>query len=698
MRNRPTWALVALLLAISAAGTAIWLSGYRSQEDAPEVTFEYLSQVGGFNRVIAVQPPYAYVGIGSRVDVVNISAPAQPWRVSQSMPLGQEVSDIVYADDLLYVATVGMSMSTSVPPTHESKLLIMNAVDPQALRVVGSWTVPGQVHTVDVKEGKAFLAVSNVPETQSGELQIVDVSDPLRISVLSTVAMHTSVNSAQVFGQLVYVAAGLGGFKVLDATDPRDPRFLWNPLDSPLRIEGDVVDIQVVGARVYLAVNESDVMVIDMSAPLQPTVVGEARDQSLDQPWFGQGFIRVVDDHVYRSATAEIDIWHIEDSGKISKQTWFNEVADVGDFQVLNHIAYVASGFDGLIIFDLTDPLVPLRLGVLDQPRYPQAIAVEEGIAVMADHGLTMVDVNDPRRPKMWGHLTTISDTVDIKSERNQAYLLMGTGMYALDLSDPEHLRASSVDTGTAGVCLAIADDTAFVGMTDGAVQMVDLTDPDTPQLSGKYIQAGDHVRSLDVENGLLYIIQRDSGLQIVDVSISASPRLLYSQGKDAGATELRVVGTTAYIGRSRKEDGRLEVWDVSNPRHPKVLSTQNPPRAVSALAVADGLAFVSSGLDDSMQVLDVSNPRKPRPIGLLPLGQERGDSVDGVQVIGDLVFIIDDKEGLRLYRMTRVDASPWGETFPSHYPSIPPALPQLLDASGRNLSAPFSSASSVSR
>lgn len=62
-------------------------------------SLELVGQIGGIGSGLAVQGPYAYVGVGPRLIVVDVSNPALPWPVGQSRPLSANVRRIV-ADGL----------------------------------------------------------------------------------------------------------------------------------------------------------------------------------------------------------------------------------------------------------------------------------------------------------------------------------------------------------------------------------------------------------------------------------------------------------------------------------------------------------------------------------------------------------------------------------------------------------------------
>jgi hypothetical protein len=74
----------------------------RLQAEARNV--ELVGQIGGRCYAVAVQGSYAYIGIGPRLAVLDISNPAHPTPVGRTAVLPDLVQDIALAGTLAYVA------------------------------------------------------------------------------------------------------------------------------------------------------------------------------------------------------------------------------------------------------------------------------------------------------------------------------------------------------------------------------------------------------------------------------------------------------------------------------------------------------------------------------------------------------------------------------------------------------------------
>jgi hypothetical protein len=69
--------------------------------------------------------------------------------------------------------------------------------------------------------------------------------------------------------------------------------------------------------------------------------------------------------------------------------------------------AYIADGFAGLHVIDISDPIHPVRVGGYDTSGYAGGVAVSGNYAYVADgtNGLQVIDIRDPANPVLAGAL-----------------------------------------------------------------------------------------------------------------------------------------------------------------------------------------------------------------------------------------------------------------------------------------------------
>jgi hypothetical protein len=95
--------------------------------------------------------------------------------------------------------------------------------------------------------------------------------------------------------------------------------------------------------------------------------------------------------------------------------------------------AYVADGWKGLQIIDISDPSSPKEVGNLDTPGWAYGITAKGNYAYVADAGggLRIIDISDPSFPKEVGSLDTPGEVQDITVVDNYVYLAdYGSGLW----------------------------------------------------------------------------------------------------------------------------------------------------------------------------------------------------------------------------------------------------------------------------
>jgi len=142
----------------------------------------------------------------------------------------------------------------------------------------------------------------------------------------------------------------------------------------------------------------------------------------------------------------------------------------------------------------------------------------------------------------------------------------------------------------------------------------------DTPGGAWDVFQAG----------ALAYVADRESGLQILDVSNPASPTLRGAYDTPSHARAVCVRDTVAYVA----DYGGLQILNVADPSLPAFLAEYDLPEDEEDVFVADSLAYVAGGWS-GFHAVDVSNPSQPAYVGTC---ETPGDG-DGVTGAGSLAY-----------------------------------------------------------
>ncbi len=103
-----------------------------------------------------------------------------------------------------------------------------------------------------------------------------------------------------------------------------------------------------------------------------------------------------------------------------------------------------------------------------------------------------------------------------------------------------------------------------------------------------------------------LGVVDRVSGLRIIDVSRPRAPAERGTLGSKQFTLGLSVVGHTAYLA---SRTAGLRIVDVSNPERPVSVHEIDTPGEAWDVAVEGERAYVADG-SSGVQILDVARPR----------------------------------------------------------------------------------------
>ena len=168
--------------------------------------------------------------------------------------------------------------------------------------------------------------VSSQASDGSGGLRIIDISNPYDPSLLGHLACPGSQNDVAIAGDIAilgmhqaFEAPGCtdhprGGLRLVDVSDPTEPAeisFLHIPNSGvhTLTVVGDTGLVYASPGGIGLSVRDLETTIIDISDPLNPTIVGTF----LPPGTTGCHDVTVVGDRAYCAAADATQIWDISD-------------------------------------------------------------------------------------------------------------------------------------------------------------------------------------------------------------------------------------------------------------------------------------------------------------------------------------------------------------------------------------------------
>jgi hypothetical protein len=173
---------------------------------------------------------------------------------------------------------------------------------------------------------------------------------------------------------------------------------------------------------------------------------------------------------------------------------------------------------------------------------------------------------------------------------------------------------------------------------TLGALQIIDVTDPDEPVALGR-LGYGDGV----VATGLALIdhfaFLATDLLRIVDVDDSEAPVEVLALDTGHRPADVAIAQRVAYVGLGDAAHA-VSVWDVDQPGAPFQIMSVPTPGAVHCVHVGDARLLVGGA--GFLQVYDITNPSAPVALGSLAVA----GAVTDIATEGDLAAIVEGSHG----------------------------------------------------
>jgi len=369
-----------------------------------------------------------------------------------------------------------------------------------------------------------------------------------------------------------------------------------------------------------------------------------------------------------------------------------------------DHYAYIAAGWNGLDIIDITHPSNPSAVGNLNLDADAVMLHVNGNYAyVVCSDGLHIVDVSIPASAKATAfypfstYLGIPSQTaLGIIADGNYVYLAFKYGRISacfieiLDVSDPAqpHSTGSSIYIGDSyeldpGFPFQKKGNYLFYRAPfDYRLEIYDVSNPLSPQhkntiasvdkfaVDGNYAyiiyntdlkilnianptapqEVGTYAVNYDVEDvfaagNYLYLEeianQFSWQIQIIDVSNPAAPGVSGSCSFSAAPTQLTVTGSTALI--TVKEYG-LFIFDVGKPASPKLLKRYDFSWSPLDVFATGNRAYVVDAYGE-LKIFDTTTPASPVVLGkhIAP------SSIKGVSVSGNYAYLATSTTGLQI-------------------------------------------------
>ncbi|MCB8945874.1 MAG: hypothetical protein H6658_19165 [Ardenticatenaceae bacterium] len=621
-----------------------------------EVRLEIVNQIGGAVTAVAVQNNLAYLGIGSRLAVVDVSDPTKPHVISWSGILPRIVQQITLSDELAYVAL------------GEAGLWVFDISDPTTLTLLGQVQTTTPARQFLLHDDLAYVIDSSSPREPGQILSVVDVVDPMKPLEISTFSLPSRATKLVAVDDYLYISIypyHADYEDTLWVVDISDPDSLQLVTAVPELAGSDMISFDE--GLMLLKAKTNWLTIINTDDPHHPT------GTSLNSPsgFIGAGTIQLNENIIYVATTfsdagscaAGVHAFNIADINNINDLAGLNAVdCGIPKIAIANSYLYIATN-SGLSIVDISNPASMVLLGKLPTILPFDQLAFDESLYAMGrqGNGFRVFDFNldDPINPLLVGEYEGDYLVNDFAVAGSHVFLATyWQGIALIDMTDPTNPQETAVTApeykAENSSNLVLSDNRLYASLNSnlGVFDSVTLE-----WLGGDEIEGYGNYGSFVVDNHTLWTWTSTSdgdGLLAIDVtnpnqltqigflpggSGYSNKRLFVNQGY------IYVLSHCDYLSENLCQGTTLSIIDVTDPTAMRFVTTVTIADPIRRVAIYDETLLLVGG---DLWLMDVLIPDQPYIAGSF---QTPGYTQD-VVFLDDLIYIADGSGGLLVLRL----------------------------------------------
>lgn len=429
-------------------------------------------------------------------------------------------------------------------------------------------------------------------------------------------AVHTEMALAsdiKKIGDFIYYSDYAGrAFGVIDVSTPTDPQVVGH-LQDMVNLQGAVAfDISGNYAYVVTQLASTEIAVIDISDPNDPTLV----------------------------ATADLPAG----ATKLGRYTNFRSIAISGNYA---YLTTQITPVRGLTVVDISTPTSPTQVATLNNPgamSNPSGIAVSGNYVYVAgdsSNSLAVVDVSTPTTPTLAGSLSNaeLNNAHTVVADGTDVFVVTKVGhrLNIIDASNPAAPTSRAVfnllSLGALGGLdsnglhvgrISLDGDHLYVG-SFRSLAIVDVSNRDNPVGAGFLSYSNNaNVNGINVVADDGYVYQLHSGISIHNVSNPAAPTHIdaYWFGYGGRFDDTTVLSRASQVYDNRVylsevvagPQVRLHVVDYDDPLNPVLRGNVMIPTSqdTKGMDYDDGYLYYAGNWGTSLAIVDVSDANNP--------------------------------------------------------------------------------------
>lgn len=427
-------------------------------------------------RSLAASAGLVVLTTGSGLHVIDVAHPSNPASIGWLAISGSVA--VAASSDRAYVATDQLTihvvdLTTPQSPAETAALDLPHIAWPGQMTVLGDRLYVGMVD---------FDPSVALPD---GGLAVIDVRDATAPSELGFATFSSGAARLAVAGDHVVAADWERGLRVFEATPAGVPaeiarRNVTRDDAFSVAVRGDLAFVGDQGLRVVDLGDHSqprELAVVELDGEIGAVAAGTGSDLVLALS--SNHRIAVVD-----AATPTAPVL----------RGFIDTASDPVDVAAAGGYAVIADRVDGLLVFDLADPGHPVELARAATSGAPRAVALAGSLALVGlsqpgnAGALAVFDLSLASAPSLLSQLALPMPADKVATSSQLAMVSAWNTVHVIDLSDPTAPVELASDGTSTVTGIAFVGDLAYVSHMPGSLQVLDVSEPDHPFITGSAV------------------------------------------------------------------------------------------------------------------------------------------------------------------------------------------------------------------
>ncbi|KXK55714.1 MAG: LVIVD repeat protein [Chlorobi bacterium OLB5] len=186
------------------------------------------------------------------------------------------------------------------------------------------------------------------------------------------------------------------------------------------------------------------------------------------------------------------------------------------------------------------------------------------------------------------------------------AYIITAGSVYSVSITDPYNLNNTEIKAVSGAKSIAFIGHYAYVLYPGANIVVYDFSK--SPVQKKTEIITNGRIQKIAINNGYLYAVNEDAGMQVYDVNIADFPVYKNTQVIPFNASGIFVTNTRAFVTST---GGHLSIIDITDKSKLPIVGSYNSGTSFFEPFVDGNIAYVPQG-STGVQVLDISKLPTP--------------------------------------------------------------------------------------